>query len=88
MIGSAMFGATFNLKDDSLLINGLASNNCFSHRNVFQKIKTCSKNYGSPTRVTRLKVEPNLAEPISIKNSGSRLNSSCNQPIKQIKKRC
>ena len=49
MIGSAMFGATFNLagytcrsavmfgtlKDDSLC-NILASNNCFSHRNVFQ----------------------------------------------------
>ena len=24
------------LKDDSLYINSLASNNCFSHRNVFQ----------------------------------------------------
>ena len=26
----------------------------------------CSKNYGSPTRVIRLKVEPNKADPISL----------------------
>ena len=26
----------------------------------------CSKNYGSPTRVTRLKVEPNMADSISL----------------------
>ena len=26
----------------------------------------CSKNYGSPTRVTRLKVTPNMADPISL----------------------
>ena len=26
----------------------------------------CSKNYGSPTRVTRIKVEPNTADPISV----------------------
>ena len=26
----------------------------------------CSKNYGTPTRVTRLKVAPNMAEPISL----------------------
>ena len=26
----------------------------------------CSKNYGSPTRVTRLKVAPNMADPISL----------------------
>ena len=32
-----------------------------------------SKNYGSPTRVTRLKVTPNMANPISIKDSDSRL---------------
>ena len=25
----------------------------------------CSKNYGTPTRVTRLKVAPNMADPIS-----------------------
>ena len=25
----------------------------------------CSKNYGSPTRVTMLKVAPNMADPIS-----------------------
>ena len=49
-----MLGATFNLvtraaifgtlKDDSLKINSLASNNCFSHRNVFQNgVNTLSK---------------------------------------------
>ena len=27
------------------------------------------KNYGNPTRVTRLKVAPNMADPISIKDS-------------------
>ena len=27
----------------------------------------CSKHYGSPTCVTRLKVAPNMADPISIK---------------------
>ena len=32
-----------------------------------------SKNYGSPTRVTRLKVAPNMADPISIKDSDSSL---------------
>ena len=26
----------------------------------------CSKNYGTPTRVTRLKVAPNMADPISL----------------------
>ena len=26
----------------------------------------CSKNYGSPTHVTRLKVEPNMVDPISL----------------------
>ena len=26
----------------------------------------CSKNYSSPTRVTRLKVAPNMADPISL----------------------
>ena len=29
---------------------------------IFQR----SKNYGSPTRVTRLKVAPNMADPISL----------------------
>ena len=33
----------------------------------------CSKNYGSPTRVTRLKIAPNMADPIKIKNSDSSL---------------
>ena len=46
LIGSAMFGATFNLvkrvkifgtvKDGSLEINSSALNNCFKYRNVFQ----------------------------------------------------
>ena len=36
-----MFGT---LKDNSLLINSLASNNCFSHRNIFQNgVNTLSK---------------------------------------------
>ena len=26
----------------------------------------CPPNYGNPTRVTRLKVEPNMADPISL----------------------
>ena len=55
LIRSAKLGATFNLvtcritvifgtmKDDSLLIDTLASNNCLSHRNVFQNgVKTFS----------------------------------------------
>ena len=35
-----------------------------SRLTIFQ----CSKNYGSPTRVTSLKVAPNMADPISIKD--------------------
>ena len=34
----------------------------------------CYKNYGSLTRVTRLKVVLNMADPISIEDSDSRLN--------------
>ena len=34
----------------------------------------CSKNYGSLTHVTWFKVAPNMADPISIKDSDSRLN--------------
>ena len=37
-----------------------------------------SKNYISLTRVIRLKVTPNMADPISIKNSVSSLNCSRN----------
>ena len=32
----------------------------------------CSKNYGSPTRVTRLKVAPNMTDPISLNEKRSR----------------
>ena len=35
----------------------------------------CSKNYGSQTRVTTLKVVPNMADQISIEDSDSRLNA-------------
>ena len=35
------------------------------YKPLFQR----SKSYGSPTRVTRLKVAPNMADPISIKDS-------------------
>ena len=38
----------------------------------------CSKNYISPTRVTRLQVAPNMVDPISIKDSVSSLNFTCN----------
>ena len=31
----------------------------------------CSKPYGSPTRVTRLNVAPNMADPISLKRKGT-----------------
>ena len=34
----------------------------------------CSKNYRSLTHVTWFKVAPNMADPISIKDSDSRLN--------------
>ena len=34
----------------------------------------CSKNYGSPTSVTMLKVAPNMADPISINYSVGSLN--------------
>ena len=56
LIGSVMFSATFNLvtrgttvifgtlKNGNLEFNSLASNNCFSYRNVFQNgVKTLSK---------------------------------------------
>ena len=32
-------------------------------------VTQCSKTYGNPTRVTRLKVAPNMADPISISKS-------------------
>ena len=35
----------------------------------------CSKNYSSLTRVTRLKVAPNMADPISIKDWDSTFNT-------------
>ena len=42
---------------------------------VFQ----CSKKYGSPTRVTRLKVVPNMADPISLKlTTNVALSNICN----------
>ena len=34
--------------------------------NLKTTIFQCSKNYGSPTRVTRLRVAPNMADPISL----------------------
>ena len=39
--------------------------------NIFRR---CSKNDGSPTRVTRLKVAPNMADPTSMKHPVSSLN--------------
>ena len=33
----------------------------------------CSKNFGSPTSVTRLKIAPNMADPTSMKHSVSSL---------------
>ena len=39
--------------------------------NLKTTIFRCSKNCGSPTRVTRLKVAPNMADRISLKDSGS-----------------
>ena len=38
--------------------------------------------YGSPTRVTRLKAAPNMADPISIKDSVSSLNQTNKQKNK------
>ena len=56
LIGFAMFGATFNLdtrtvifgtlKDGSLQINNLASNNHFSYRNLFKKWRQRFVKYG------------------------------------------
>ena len=50
LIGSAMFGASFNLmifgkvKDDSLSIHAIALNHCLCHRNVFENgVNTISK---------------------------------------------
>ena len=46
-------------------------NNCLMLNYWFPVLTTifqCSENYGSPTRVTRLKVAPNMADPISIKD--------------------
>ena len=47
------------------LFNGIKSLNFGS--TIFQR----SKNYGSPTHVTRLKVAPNMADPNSRKHSVS-----------------
>ena len=44
--------------------------------NLKTTIYQCSKNYISPTRATRLKVAPNMADPISIKDSVSSLIKS------------
>ena len=41
--------------------------------NLQTTIFRCSKNYGIPTRVTRLKVAPNMPDPTSIKHSVSSL---------------
>ena len=38
--------------------------------NLKTTIFQCSKNYGSPTRVTRLKVAPNMSNPIKDVNVG------------------
>ena len=44
--------------------------------NLKTTISQCSKNYGSPTCVTRLKVAPNKADPIRIKDPDSRLKGT------------
>ena len=44
----------------------------------------CSKNYGSPTRVTRLKIAPNVADPISIKDTDSHLKGGSRFPDSKI----
>ena len=45
-------------------------NNCLMVNYCFFQ---CSKKHGSPTRVTRLKVAPKMADPISFKTQGSSL---------------
>ena len=39
----------------------------------------CFKNYGSPTLVTRSKDAPNMTDPISTKDSDSRLKGSSSE---------
>ena len=50
------------LEDVSVKKNNYLMLNCIIKTIIFQ----CSKNYVSPTCVTRLKVEPNMADPISL----------------------
>ena len=38
--------------------------------NLKSIIFQCSKNYDSPTRVTRLKVAPSMADPVSLNENG------------------
>ena len=55
------------LEDVSVVKTIVSCWTIYFQNTIFQ----CSKQYGSPTRVTRLKVEPNMAGPISIKDSDS-----------------
>ena len=50
--------------------------------NLKTTIFQCSKNYGSSTCVTKLKVAPSMADPISIKISDSCLKSKLPQELK------
>ena len=43
-------------------------------------IYQCSKTYGSPTRITRLKVAPNMADPISLNPKRAGLFGPISQP--------
>ena len=43
--------------------------------NLKTTIFHCTKNYGNPTLAPRLKVVPNMADPISIKDADSRLKA-------------
>ena len=56
--------------EDVSVAETIANAELMLKKTIFQ----CSKNHGSPTRVTMLKVTPNKADPISIKDSDSRLN--------------
>ena len=52
---------------DAILKDVYVTETIFSHLTIDLKTKIfrCSKNYRSPTRATRLKVAPNMADPIS-----------------------
>ena len=52
------------------------NNYLMPNKNLQTTICQCSKNYGIQTRVTRLKIAPNMANPISIKGSRQYLKTS------------